>query len=124
MKLLISITALFEALTGLALIALPTVVVPLLLGPDLTESSGILISRIAGAALISIAIACWLSRDNAQASIVIVKALAVYNISAAGLLVYAGLVEHFSGIGLWPATVLHIGLLVWCVQLFRNNASN
>lgn len=121
MKLLLSITAVFEALTGLALIAVPSVIAPLLLGSTLTEISGILIGRIAGSALISLAIACWLSRDNSQASIVIVKALTVYNILAAGLLVYAGLVEHFSGIGLWPAMVLHFGLLVWCVQSLRNN---
>ncbi len=119
MKLLLSITALIEALTGLSLVVVPSVTASLLLGSALTEPSGILITRIAGSALIALAVSCWLSRDNSQASIPIIKALTVYNISAALLLVYAGLVEHFSGLGLWPAVVLHAALLVWCFQSLR-----
>lgn len=120
MKSLLTFTALVEVATGLALLIIPSVTASLLLGTTLAEPGGILVGRIGGAALISLAIACWLSREDAQASIVIVKALTVYNILAAILLIYAGLVEHFSGIGLWPAVVLHIVLLVWCLQSLRN----
>lgn len=116
MKSLLTVTALFEIATGLALLIMPATAVSLLLGPSLTEASGIMLGRIGGAALISIAIACWLSKDDSTSSIVLIKALTVYNILAALLLCYAGLVEHFSGIGLWPALMLHTALTIWCLQ--------
>src|SRR4030095_3093113 len=98
MKNLLSVTALFEAITGLALLAVPSLTASLLLGASLGEPSGILVGRICGAALSSLAIACWVSKSNAQASAGIVKALMLYNILAALLLSYSGLVEDLSGI--------------------------
>jgi hypothetical protein len=120
MKNLLAVTALFEAATGLALLVKPSLVASLLLGASLGEPSGILVARICGAALVSLSIACWLSKDNAQASAGIVKALMVYNISVALLLSHAGLVEDLSGLGLWPVVLLHGVLLVWCVQSVRS----
>ena len=116
MKSLLTITSLLEAATGLALVAIPSVAVSLLLGPTLTEPSGILLGRIGGAALISLAIACWMLRNDAQSSIFMIKALVFYNFAATSLLAYAGGVEHFSGLGLWPAVLLHVGLLGWCLK--------
>jgi hypothetical protein len=116
MKSLLTLTAFVEAITGLALIAVPDLVLSLLLGVSLLEPSGILLSKLSGIALVSLAIACWQARDNTQASIVITKAFVFYNSSAALLLLYASLIEHLSGIGLWPAVLLHIALLVWCAS--------
>lgn len=116
MKSLLTLTALFEITTGLVLIAIPSITVSLLLGPSLTEPSGILVARVGGAALITLAIICWLSRNDAQSSIVTIKALVFYNLATVILLVYAGAVEHFSGLGLWPAVLLHLGLLGWCLK--------
>ncbi len=121
MKSLLTITAFIEVATGLALLAIPSLAVSILLGTSLTEPSGIFLGRIGGAMLISLAMACWLSRNNAQSSLVMIKVFVLYNIAAASLLAYAGLVEHFTGLGLWPAILLHTGLLVWCVQSLRNN---
>ncbi len=120
MKTLLAITTFFEAATGLALLAIPTVTVSILLGASLTEPSGIFLGRISGAALISLAVACWLSRNDIKSSIVMIKSFVLYNAGAALLLAYAGLIEHFSGLGLWPAVLLHAGLLVWCVQSLQN----
>jgi hypothetical protein len=39
----------------------------------------------------------------------------LYNVGAGSLLVYAALIEKFSGIGLWPAILTHAGLLTWCL---------
>ncbi len=120
MKTLLTLTAFIEAATGLALFAIPSVAVSILLGASLTEPSGIFLGRIGGAALISLAVACWLSRNDIKSSIVMIKSLVLYNGGATLLLAYAGLIEHFSGLGLWPAILLHAGLLVWCVQSLRN----
>jgi hypothetical protein len=85
---------------------------------SLTDISAILITRLTGTALITIAIACWLSRSNTQ-SAVMVKAMLGYNVFSTVLLVYAVLVEQISGPGLWPAVLLHFGLLVWCLSSLR-----
>ena len=118
MKSILTVTALIEGVTGLAFAIMPSLVVSLLLGTSLTDISAILIARLAGAALITIAIACWLSRKNTQ-SAVIVKAMLGYNVFSIVLLVYAVLVEQISGPGLWPAVLLHFGLLVWCLSSLR-----
>ena len=118
MKSILTITALVEGATGLALVIIPSSVVTVLLGTSLTDISAILIARLAGAALITIAIACWLSRSNTH-SAAIVKAMLGYNAFSIVLLVYAVLVEHISGPGLWPAVILHLGLLIWCLSSLR-----
>lgn len=120
MKSILTITALIEGATGLALATMPSFVVSILLGASLSDISAILIARLAGVALITIAIACWLSRNNTQ-SAVIVKAMLVYNVFSIVLLVYAVSVEQISGPGLWPAVLLHFGLLVWCLLSLRQS---
>jgi len=119
MKSLLTFTALIEGATGLVLLIIPAVAVSLLLGVSLTEPGGILLGRMGGAALITLAIVCWLSKNDSKISIVVTKAMVVYNTLAALLLAYAGLIQHFSGIGLWPALLLHAVLLIWCLQSLR-----
>ncbi len=113
MKSLLTITALIEGATGLALAFVPSLIVSLLLGAAISERAALLVGRLAGAALITIAAACWLSRSDSQ-SPAMVKAALVYNVLSVTVLIYAGLVEKLSGPVLWPAVVLHVGLLVWC----------
>jgi Kef-type K+ transport system membrane component KefB len=115
MKLLLSITALLEGVTGLALIAVPSVVVSILLGTSLTEPGLGLLARIGGVVLTSLAIVCWLSRNETKAGRVMVKVMVFYNVTGIILLGYAGVAEHLSGVGLWPAVLLHAILLIWCV---------
>jgi hypothetical protein len=116
MKSLLTLTALIEVAIGLSLIAIPSVTSSLLLGVSLIEPSGILVGRIGGAALISLAITCWLSRNERHSSLFIAKALVFYNTAAAFLLVYGVMAEKFSGLSLWPAAILHVVLLIWCIK--------
>jgi hypothetical protein len=118
MKSLLTITALVEGVTGLALAIVPSWLVSILLGTTLTDPTEILISRLAGGALITIAIACWLSRSDTQSS-VMVKVMAGYNIFSITLLVYAVLVKRIYGSALWPAVLLHLVLLIWCLLSMR-----
>jgi hypothetical protein len=48
-----------------------------------------------------------------------VKAMLAYNVFAITLLVYVAVIEQVSGRGLWPAVVLHAGLLIWCISILR-----
>jgi hypothetical protein len=113
MKLLLTVTAVFEALTGIGLIVFPSMIISLLIG---TLPDGAVVSTlamIAGAALLSLAIACWLPRNNAAAT-GIVKAMLFYNLAVAALLLYALIGYKLSGAGLWPVVLLHGGLAIWC----------
>ena len=71
MKSILIITALIEGVTGLALAIVPSLVVYILLGTSLTDISAILIARLAGAALFTIAIVCWLSRSYIQSTVIV-----------------------------------------------------
>jgi hypothetical protein len=122
MKSLLTVTALLEGCTGLALAFVPTLVASKLLGTSFSDPSAMIIARLAGAALITIAIACWFSRTNTQSS-TMVKAMLGYNFFSIVLLTYSAFGEKISGPGLWPAVFLHLGLLVWCLScLLKRNS--
>jgi len=119
MKTLLSITALFECLTGIALIAIPSTTVPMLLGIPFDDDRLHVISGITGAAMISIALACWLFRNSGPEAIPMVKAALFYNCAAGLILLYGALGLGLSGIGLWPAAMAHCVLAIWCVLVLR-----
>ena len=97
--------------------SVPSLFVMLLFGDKLVEPVGIMISRLAGAALLSLSIICWFYRKVPDA-LIIVKAMLLYNVAASALLVYASFIGY-SGLGLWPAVLLHIGLALWCIQSLK-----
>ena len=121
MKALHTTSALLEAPTGLALIAAPSLLSSLLLGVPLEAPAALAVARVAGAALLALAIACWLARaDTASpAARGIVAAMLLYNIATAAALAYARLGAGIAGIALWPAVVAHAAMAVWCVTSLR-----
>jgi len=116
MKLLLIITALLEAVTGLALLVMPSATVSILVGAPLETPAGLVAGRIAGAALAAIAVACWQARNGERGSPAtgVVEAILFYNFAAALVLVYAGIRLELRSAMLWPAIVLHLGLGAWC----------
>ena len=118
MKSLLTVTAIFEAFTGISLVVVPDLLVSILIAVPLDENSGLIVARVAGLALLSLATACWQSRNASDPSPV-VQAMLCYNVTIAALLIYEAVVEKFSGIGLWPVVILHLVLAVWCVQSLR-----
>ena len=117
MKLLLIITAVIEASAGLALLVMPTFAVSMLLGVPLDTPAGLVAGRIAGAALVALAIACWQARngERGSSSTGVVEATLFYNFVATILLVYAGTRLDLHSALLWPAIVLHFCLGVWCL---------
>jgi len=121
MKSLLIVTAAAETAIGLALLGLPSVVASLLLGGSLDTPAALVVARVTGAALISLGVACWLARNDqpSRAAAGLIAALLLYNAAALAVLVHAGLGLGLSGIGLWPAVLLHAALAIWCVACIR-----
>jgi Kef-type K+ transport system membrane component KefB len=116
MKLLLMVTAVLETAAGLALLVMPSVAVSILLGVPLETPAGLVAGRIAGTALVALAVACWQTKDGERStSTAVVEAMLFYNFAAAVVLAYAGIVLELRSGPLWPAIVLHLGLGAWCL---------
>lgn len=113
-------TAALEAATGLALSLSPAQIVSLLLGTSLETTDGLVMARVAGAALLALGVTCWRSSgEEGRARRGVVAAMLFYNFAAGAVLAHAGLRSHLSGAGLWPAVLLHGALGVWCLACLQ-----
>jgi hypothetical protein len=117
---LLIVTALAEAPIGVMLLLTPALVVALLLGASLDAPASLVVARVAGAALVSLAGACWLARDEgpSPARRGLLVAMLLYNGLAVVVLARAG--AGLVGMLLWPAVAVHAGLAVWCVACVRS----
>jgi hypothetical protein len=118
---LLTLTALAEAPLGVALIVSPSFVSGLLLGASLDSPAALVVGRVAGAALLSLGVACWLARDDgpSHAARGLIAALLLYNGATIALLAYAGARLQLAGLLLWPAVGLHTALGAWCMASLR-----
>ena len=123
---LLVVTAAIEAAIGVALALSPSVPVSLLLGASLDSPGGLVIGRVAGATLLSLGLGCWLARNDEQSRAArgLIETTLLYNAAAVSVLVYAGTGLGLSGIGLWPAVILHAALAIWCIACLRNKRVN
>jgi hypothetical protein len=107
MKKVLILAAVGEALTGLALLAAPSLVGQLLLGEQLAGVA-IPVARVTGIALIALGVSCWPGPPT--------LGMLTYSASTALYLAHVGFAEIATGILLWPAVLLHAiltALLVW-----------
>ena len=121
MKRLLTLTAIIEVVTGLALLAVPSVVVQLLLGSRLDTSAAVTLGRVAGAGLLALGAACWLACHDTQSRATrgLVAAMLLYNIATVAVLAFAAIGCGLFGVALWPAIILHAVMSVWCVSWLR-----
>jgi hypothetical protein len=106
----LGIAAATEALTGLVLIVAPHVLIRLLFGLDVTGAA-IAIGRVAGIALLSLGVGCWMGRHEDGISSAL-TAMLVYNLLVTIYLISLGVGGELVGILLWPAIALHALLTV------------
>jgi hypothetical protein len=121
LKELFLVTAIVEIATGLALLGLPAVVLASLLGIQVAAEETLVVSRIAGAALLAIGVTSALTRDDTRSPTQrgVLIGILLYDVLVALLLVYSALAVQLAGPVLWPAVVLHTVLTIWCILCLR-----
>jgi hypothetical protein len=117
MKPLLSVTAIVELGAGLALLSLPSVTASLLLGTPLDSPAGANLARVGGAAILTLAIVCWLARRDTHSlgSRGLVTAMTFYNVAVAAVLAFASFGDGLHGALLWPAVAFHLAMGAWCI---------
>lgn len=103
---ILKVTSLVEIGAGILLLVDPSIAVRWLLGVEIA-GPGIIISRIAAIALLSLGVACWPARSAHQP---------IYGMLTYGILVMVYLIVvgtgGTAGVLLWPAVVAHAILSV------------
>ena len=107
MKKVLVIAAVSEAMTGLALLVVPSLVGQLLFGTELTGVA-VPAARVAGIALIALGIACWPGTP--------LVGMLTYSAAVTAYLAYLGLEGEWVGSLLWPAVVVHMALTILLVR--------
>jgi hypothetical protein len=105
LKKLLTLAAIGETATGLALLIVPSLVVRLLFDAEIL-GVGVVMSRLVGIALIGLGIACWPGTDTRQAS----YGMLTYSVLAMLYLTCIGVRGEWIGLLLWPAVVVHAAL--------------
>ena len=103
MKGALILAAVGEAATGLALLVVPSLVGRLLLG-EAFVGIAVPVARVAGIALIGLAVACWPGPPR--------LGMLIYSAAVTLYLAYLGFASGLNGVLLWPAVVLHVILTV------------
>jgi hypothetical protein len=112
MKKVLIFAAIAEAVTGLALLIVPSLVGQLLLGHELTGIA-IPVARVAGMGLIGLGIACWPGPP--------LVGMLIYSAAVALYLAYLGTAGGFAGVFLWPAVILHVILTALLILASARN---
>lgn len=120
-KTILALAAIAEAGTGVILLADPPIVVRLLFAAEI-DGAGVLMSRLAGIALLGLGVACWPGHSTSQP----LGGMLTYSALAMLYLIFVGVRGRAVGLLLWPGVVLHAILIVllaraWLKQ--RNGTS-
>jgi hypothetical protein len=124
MKTLHTASAVIELGAGLALLGYPSVAVSFLIGVPLEGPAALAVARVCGAGLLTLGVACWLSRGDTQSRAAngLIAAMLLYDVAVAAILAYAGIGNGLYGVALWPAVILHTVMSVWCVAVLRRSS--
>jgi hypothetical protein len=119
------VTAVVEAGAGAALAAFPSATIALLLGSPLDTSAAVAVGRVAGTALLALAVASWFAHgdQSSRAARGLLAAMVLYNLASVVVLGWAGLKAELVGIALWPTVLLHAAMTVWCLARLKTRTA-
>ena len=100
-------------------------VVELLLGTAPGTPVGVTVSRVAGAAMLALGVACWLAREHAAGRTAkgLVAAMLLYNVAVVAVLILGWTNLGPVGMAFWPVVLAHTGLAAWCIAEALNAGS-
>lgn len=121
-RLLLEVITYIYVLTGVALVVFPAFVTGAVLGVSLTEPAALVVSRVAGTALLSLGIISWMvaSEGRSKPGKSLVTGLAIYNTLIMMVMVYTITLQDFTSAGLWIVILLHALLAGWCIRTAIN----
>jgi hypothetical protein len=99
------------AATGLVLIISPPLFAWLIFGATFS-APGEALARLAGIALLGVALPAWPASPATSTPPSVTRALLIYNVLATIYLAYLGLAGQLVGVLLWPAVALHVLLSI------------
>jgi hypothetical protein len=114
---LLALAAAGEAALAVALLLDPRLVYQWLLGAD-ASGAALVMGRVAGIALLGLALACWPERGTSGHRAAL-RAMATYNALATLYLLGLGLGGTWVGPLLWPAGILHAVVTAGCLVALR-----
>jgi hypothetical protein len=125
-KNLFTVAALIEVGAGLSLLSLPGLAIWLLLGVRESSREALVVSRIGGAGLLALGVACWLARDDlgSRSQYGLLWAMLIYNVGACVALAFAGSIARMTGVALWPGVALHAAIAIWFAANLRASTAN
>ncbi len=125
MKSLQAASAAIEMGAGVALLCCPSFSAELLIGVPLGSAAALTVTRIGGAGLLTLGVACLLAYGDTQSRAArgMVAAMWFYNVAAACIIAYARFGYGLLGGVLWLAVVLHAAMAVWCTTCLWNSLS-
>lgn len=111
MKKVLVLAAVGEAVTGAALLIVPSLVGRLLLGEELSGVA-IPVARVLGIALVGLGVACWPGQSRIG--------MLTYSAAVTLYLGCMGLMGSFGGVLLWPVVILHAVLTALLARASTN----
>jgi hypothetical protein len=118
-KVWVAVAARFEVLVGVALFANPSLLTWLLFASDLTQP-GQEMGRVAGLALLGLALACLPRPGAGETSTATIEGLLLLSVLVTAYLVYLGLSTASVGVLLWPAAATHVALAILLARVWIN----
>jgi hypothetical protein len=106
MRKVLALAAMGEAATGFVLLVYPPIVARLLFRAGIS-GVGVVMSRIAGIALISLGLACWPGSAAPNSVARALWGMLCYSLLATLYLAYLGIRGAWVGVLLWPAVAVH-----------------
>jgi hypothetical protein len=117
LRLLLTLSGGLEALVGVMTLISPTTAVSLLLGTPL-DSIGTVLTRLFGAGVFALGLACLKARDDvgSAAGLAVSIGITGYNVLAAVVIIWAAAGLGLGGLLLWGAGIVHAALGVLFVS--------
>ena len=119
LRLLLTLSGGLEILAGLPALIIPAPVVSLLLGSPL-DSIGVVLTRLFGAGVFALGLACLKARDDvgSPAGLAVSIGITAYNVLAGVVLLWTAAGSGLGGLLLWGAGIVHAALGALFVSAF------